>query len=98
MNTDLSLFDAPTKSRERNPPYTLTVDFDQYRRNREYQSKWTVAYVSFIVLIYFQYILRPASILTRSCSMPEPKTVRMAMPLWLAGLLLSPPLLWISTA
>ena len=38
MNTDLALFDNPTKSRDRNPPYTLKVNFDQYRRNREYQS------------------------------------------------------------
>ena len=38
MNTDLSLFDTPTKSRDRNPPYTLKVNFEQYRRNREYQS------------------------------------------------------------
>ena len=65
MNTDLSLFDAPTKSRERNPPYTLSVDFDQYRRNREYQSKSTITYVE-TVLIYFQYIFRQVSILTLS--------------------------------
>jgi len=36
-DTDLSLFDSPKKSSERNPPFTLKTDFKQYRRNREYK-------------------------------------------------------------
>ena len=35
-----SLFDAPKKSRVgRNPPISIEIEFDQYRRNREYMSK-----------------------------------------------------------
>ena len=34
-----SLFDAPKKSRGRNPPFSIQIEFDQYRRNREYTSK-----------------------------------------------------------
>ena len=36
---DLSLFDRPRKSRERNPPYNIQIDFKQYRREREYQGE-----------------------------------------------------------
>ena len=38
-DTDLQLLDDPKKSRERNPPFSIRMGFDQYRRNREYTSK-----------------------------------------------------------
>ena len=37
MNTDLALFDPPTQAKTKNQPFSLRVEFDQYRRNREYQ-------------------------------------------------------------
>ena len=30
------LFDIPRRSRQRNPPFEIQIDFDQYRRNRKY--------------------------------------------------------------
>jgi len=35
-DTELKLLDDPKKSRGRNPPYSIEIGFDQYRRNREY--------------------------------------------------------------
>ena len=37
---DLSLFESPKKSRDRNPPYNIHIEFSQYRRNREYTSQY----------------------------------------------------------
>ena len=36
---DSGLFDNPRRSRKRNPPFEIIVNFDQYRRNRKYQGK-----------------------------------------------------------
>ena len=33
---EVGLFDVPQKSRERNPPFSIEVDFTQYRRGRDY--------------------------------------------------------------
>ena len=33
------LFDSPRRSSDRSPPFSIQIDFDQYRRNREYTSK-----------------------------------------------------------
>ena len=33
------LFDTPRRSRKRNPPFEIIVNFEQYRRNRKYQGK-----------------------------------------------------------
>jgi len=33
---EVGLFDSPQKSRERNPPFSIEVDFTQYRRGRDY--------------------------------------------------------------
>ena len=33
---EVGLFDTPQKSRERNPPFSIQLDFTQYRRNRDY--------------------------------------------------------------
>jgi len=33
---DSRLFDQPRRTNSRNPPYSLKIDFSQYRRNREY--------------------------------------------------------------
>ena len=30
------LFDSPRRSSDRSPPFSIQIDFDQYRRNREY--------------------------------------------------------------
>ncbi len=35
------VFQTAKKSTTRNPPFELELDFDQYRRGREYQSKST---------------------------------------------------------
>jgi len=50
-NTDLALFDAPMQSRDKNHPFNLRVEFDQYRRNREYQIhiETSVYYESFML-------------------------------------------------
>ena len=32
-----SLFDSPRRSSDRSPPFSIQIDFNQYRRNREYQ-------------------------------------------------------------
>merc|ERR1711874_17729 len=32
-----SIFENPRKSRKRNPPFELRINFDQYRRNRQYK-------------------------------------------------------------
>ena len=45
---DSGLFDNPRRSRKRNPPFEIIVNFDQYRRNRKYQGKkWVVVRESF---------------------------------------------------
>jgi len=33
---EVGLFDTPQKSRERNPPFSIQLDFTQYRRGRDY--------------------------------------------------------------
>ena len=33
---EVGLFDTPQKSRERNPPFSIEIDFTQYRRGRDY--------------------------------------------------------------
>ena len=33
---EVGLFDSPQKSRERNPPFSIEIDFTQYRRGRDY--------------------------------------------------------------
>ena len=33
------IFDTPRKSRKRNPPFEIQINFDQYRRNRQYKGK-----------------------------------------------------------
>lgn len=51
VNTDLALFDPPTQARDRKQPFSLRVEFDQYRRNREYQVhiETSVYYESFML-------------------------------------------------
>ena len=39
MDTDMVLFQSPTKSRDKSPPYNIHIEFSQYRRNRVYTSK-----------------------------------------------------------
>ena len=39
MDTDMVLFQSPTKSRDKSPPYNIHIEFIQYRRNRVYTSK-----------------------------------------------------------
>ena len=34
-----SIFENPRKSRKRNPPFELRINFDQYRRNRQYKGR-----------------------------------------------------------
>ena len=36
---DVDLFNAPRRSRQRNPPFQIIIDFDQYRRNRKYKGR-----------------------------------------------------------
>ena len=33
------LFDSPRRSSDRSPPFSININFDQYRRNREYTVK-----------------------------------------------------------
>ena len=40
---DLTQLDDPKKSRARNPPYSIQIEIEQYRRNREYTGEVEVS-------------------------------------------------------
>ena len=40
---DSGLFNTPKRSFQRVPPFQIQVDFDQYRRNRRYKGRFSIA-------------------------------------------------------
>ena len=36
---DEGLFSSPRRSRDRSPPFSIQIEFNQYRRDREYQGE-----------------------------------------------------------
>ena len=60
---EVSLFDSAQKSRERNPPYSLELDFSQYRRGRQYTItlRTQLYYDAFIIQVTEQTYKAPGS-------------------------------------